>query len=103
MEAENQIPGELKDRILKEARRRIEACQAEDVPDEQALAEIVAWLVEQDEVEETKVFHETDLSVRFADGTQVGILLGRRRAYGPVPRLQGGRGGDAANKPDCDP
>jgi hypothetical protein len=102
MEGEIQIPGESKDRIVKEAYKRIEAYEAGHVPTEQALTEIMAWLVEQDEVEDTKAFNKTDLTVRFVDGTQIGILLGRRQAYGPSVGQQGMRGGDAASKPGCD-
>lgn len=102
MEGEIQIPGESKDRIVKEAYKRIDVYKAEDVPTEQALTEIVAWLMEQDEVEQTKAFYKTDLTVRFVDGTQIGILLGRRQAYGPLVGPQGVKGGDAASKPDCD-
>jgi hypothetical protein len=103
MEDEIRIPGELKDRIVKEAYKRIEVYEAEQVPTEQALTEIMAWLMEQDEVEDTKAFSKTDLTVRFVDGTQIGILLGRRQAYGPLAGPHGVKGGDAASKPDCDP
>jgi hypothetical protein len=100
---EIQLPGELKDRIVKEAYKRIEVYESEQVPTEQALTEIMAWLMEQDEVEDTKAFSKTDLTVRFVDGTQIGILLGRRQAYGPLAGPQGVKGGDAASKPDFDP
>ncbi len=102
MEGEIQIPGESKDRIVKEAYKRIGIYEAEDVPSEQALTEIVAWLMEQDEVEETNAFHKTDLTVRFVDGTQIGILLGRRQAYGPLVGPQGVKGGDVASQSDFD-
>jgi hypothetical protein len=98
MQDDIQIPGELKDKLIKEAHRRVKVYEAEHVPTEQALTEIMAWLTEQDEVEDAKAFGTTDLTVRFMDGSQVGILLGRRQAYGP----QGEKGGDATSKPDRD-
>jgi hypothetical protein len=84
MEDKIVIPGEVKDRIVKETHARIEACKAKGMPVEQALSEIMPWLEEQQEVEGTWTYRETDLTLRFADGTRVGILLGRERAYGPL-------------------
>ena len=101
MEGETQIPGESKDRIVKEAYKRIEVYEGEHAPTEQALTEIMAWLMEQDEVEDTKAFSRTDLTVRFVDGTQIGILLGRRNAYGPSAGPQEAKGG-APSKRDND-
>jgi hypothetical protein len=59
------------------------------------LADIETWLTAQEEVEEARAFRETDLTVRFADGMQIAILLGREQAYGPPmddgpPLLKGG-------------
>jgi len=102
MQDDFQIPGELKDKVVKEAYRRIQVSEAEHVPTEQALTEIMAWLQEQDEVKDTKAFSTTDLTVRFVDGTQIGILLGRRQAYGPLVGPQEVKGGDEPSKPDCD-
>ena len=102
MEDDIQIPGELKDKVVKEAYRRIQVYEAEEVSTEQALTEIMAWLSEQDEVEDTRAFSTTDLTVRFRDGSQIGILLGRRQAYGPLASPQETKGGDATSKPDSD-
>ena len=79
----------------------IKEVYAEDVSTEQALTEIMAWLSEQDEVEDTRAFSTTDLTVRFRDGSQIGILLGRRQAYGPLIGPQEVKGG-SLSKPDCD-
>lgn len=78
------IPGEVKDRIVKETHARIEACRATGMPVEQALSEIIPWLKEQNEIEGTWTYRNTDLTLRFVDGTRVGILLGREQAYGPL-------------------
>lgn len=102
MQGDNEIPGELKDKLVKEAHRRIEVYEAERVPTEQALTEIMAWLKEQDEVEDTEAFSTTDLTVRFVDGTQIGILLGRRYAYGSLAGPHEMKGDDAPSRSDCD-
>ncbi len=101
MEGEFQVPGEVKDRIVKEASRRIEALQVGCLPTEQALTGVVAWLLEQDEVEEVKKFGETDLTVRFVDGSQIGMMLGRRKLYGllAAPAPKEGEGGGPASEP----
>jgi len=83
MESDVKIPGDVKDRIVREAYERIETLEAQGIPSQQGLAEIRTWLTAQEEIEEVRTFHETDLTVRFADGTQIGILLGREQAYGP--------------------
>ena len=101
MKGKIQVPGESKDRIVKEASQRIEALQVGCVPTEQALTGVVAWLMEQDEVEEVKEFGKSDLTVRFVDGSQIGILLGRRRTYGllAAPAPKEGEGGGPASEP----
>jgi hypothetical protein len=83
MENDVKIPGDVKDRIVREAYKRIETYKAQGIPPQQVLAEIRTWLTAQEEIEEVRTFYETDLTVRFADGTQIGILLGREQAYGP--------------------
>ena len=102
MQDDTQVPGELKDKVVKEAYRRIQVYEAEDMPTEQALAEIMAWLQEQDEVKDTKAFSSTDLTVRFVDGSQIGILLGRRQAYGPLVGPKKVKGGDEPSEADHD-
>jgi hypothetical protein len=93
-----EVAGELKDSILKEAYHRIETYRSEAVPTDQALADIVAWLGEQDEIQETKTYRKTDITVRFIDGTQIGILLGREQVYGPPIGPQVMKGGEAAEE-----
>lgn len=83
MEDEIKIPGGAKDRIVKEVHERIEASKAKGMLMEQALSEITPWLEEQDEIEGVSSYRETDLTLRFVDGSRVGILLGRDQAYGP--------------------
>ena len=102
MESDIRIPGEAKDRIIKHAYERIAVLEAEDVPSSEALPEVMAWLMDQEEVEEVKEFHKMDLTVRFVDGTQIGILLGRRQVYGPLGGPRVAKGGNAASKPDLD-
>ncbi len=101
MESGVEISGDVKDRIIKEAYERIQSYEAQGVPSQQIMDEIRARLVEQEEVEEIRMAYGTDLTVRFADGTQVGILLGRKRAYG-MARVGGGpqelKGGHTAQK-----
>jgi hypothetical protein len=98
MENDVRIPSEVKDRIIKEAHRRIETEKAQGISNQQVLADIETWLTAQEEVEEARAFRETDLTVRFADGMQIAILLGREQAYGPSmddgPPLP--KGGDKA-------
>jgi hypothetical protein len=98
MENDVRIPSEVKDRIIKEAHRRIETDKAQGISNQQVLADIETWLTAQEEVEEARAFRETDLTVRFADGMQIAILLGREQAYGPFmddgPLLL--KGGDRA-------
>ena len=102
MESSKKIPAEVKDRIVKETYDRIQVYEAQGVLTPETLYEIRAWLVEQEEVDEVLTAYQTDLTVRFADGTQIGILLGRRQAYGPSDRpvmLKGG--GEAQNVEDA--
>jgi hypothetical protein len=101
MQDDIQVPGELKDRVVKEAYKRIQLYEAEEVSAEKALTDIMTWLSELDEVEDTKAFSTTDLTVRFVDGSQIGILLGRRQAYGPSVDPREAKGG-APSKPDND-
>lgn len=98
MESSVKIPGDVKDRIVREAHKRIETFRAQGILSQQVLAEIRTWLTAQEEIEEVRMFHETDLTVRFADGTQIGILLGREQAYGPFGEPQGLKGGDRGQK-----
>ena len=72
------------------------------MPGSEALPEVMAWLMDQEEVEEVKEFHKMDLTVRFVDGTQIGILLGRRQVLWAIGRAAGGEGGNGARKPDLD-
>jgi hypothetical protein len=98
MQSDVTIPSEVKDRIIKEAHQRIETDKAQGIPIQQVLADIETWLTAQEAVEEARAFRETDLTVRFADGMQIAILLGRDQAYGPLvddgPQLL--KGGDSA-------
>ena len=102
MQDETNVPGELKDKIIKEAYSRMETYEADNVPDEEALNEIVEWLTQQEAVEGTRTLHGTDVTVRFRDGTQVGILLRRQQAYGPSSRLGRMKGGGTARKPSIE-
>ena len=100
MECGIQIPGETKDRIVRGAYERIEALKARDLAPDRVLAEVTAWLMEQEEVQDTKGYGKTDLTVWFVDGTQIAILLGRRHLYGPLTPPPAVKGGGAAGKPD---
>jgi hypothetical protein len=99
MQHETHVPGELKDKIIKEAYSRIESYEADNIPDEEALNEIMQWLTQQEVVEGTRTLHGTDVTVRFRDGTQVGILMRRQQAYGPSSGPKGRKGGGARREP----
>ena len=45
-------------------------------------AELKAWLEQQPEIESVSLYGDSDLTLKFKDKTQVGILLGRKNMYG---------------------
>jgi hypothetical protein len=51
------------------------------VPKERA-TELKTWLEQQPEVESVSLYGDSDLTVKFKDKTQVGILLNRKNMYG---------------------
>ena len=71
----NAIVNEVHDkiRILKEKRAY--------APKEQA-TELKAWLEQQPEIESVSLYGDSDLTLKFKDKTQVGILLDRKNMYG---------------------
>jgi len=73
---------ELKDRIIKDAFAQVETYRARGYGVVDYSAAVKQHLMEREEVEEVLRYGQSDLTVRFRDKTQVGILLGREAAYG---------------------
>jgi primase-polymerase (primpol)-like protein len=82
MTKEDRIAREVKNRLIKEAYSRVEALKAEGYDLEGCSSRLKQWLEEHEEVKEVMMVYKTDLTVKFVDGTQVGILLGREHLYG---------------------
>jgi hypothetical protein len=82
MEKKKKIRGNKKDRIISEAYAKINDLSKKGYAITDQSTDLKKWLEEQDEVEEVSVYEGTDITVKFKDKTQVGILLGRKKSYG---------------------
>ena len=78
-----------KDRVINEAYARIGTLQKRGYSFKRQSTDIKKLLEEQDEVESVSVYGDTDITVRFKDKTQVGILLDRKKIYGGSPENVG--------------
>jgi len=76
------IKGNKKDRIISEAYAKINDLNKKGYAITDQSTDLKKWLEEQDDVEEVSVYDGTDITVKFKDKTQVGILLGRKKSYG---------------------
>lgn len=79
---EEKIESSKKDAIIKETYEKIHDFQSKGYAAEKQSTDIKKWLEKQDEVESVSVYGETDITVKFKDKTQVGILLNRKKIYG---------------------
>jgi len=79
---EEKIESSKKDAIIKRAYEQIYDFQSRGYAAEKQSSDIKKWLEEQDEVESVSIYGETDITVKFKDKTQVGILLNRKKIYG---------------------
>lgn len=89
----DQIDAERKDSIIKEAYSKISTLTKKGYKAREQSSDLKKWLEKQDEVEEVTVYGVADLTVKFKDKTQVGILLDRRKFYG-------GCSNENSNSPD---
>jgi hypothetical protein len=78
------IEASKKDAIVKTTYEKIYNFQSRGYAAEKQSTDIKKWLEEQDEVESVSVYGDTDITVKFKDKTQVGILLNRKKIYGGV-------------------
>jgi len=76
------IKGNKKDRVISEAYAKINDLKKKGYGIKDQSTDLKKWLEQQDEVEEVSVYGDTDITVKFKDKTQVGILLGRKKSYG---------------------
>lgn len=76
------IEASKKDAIIKKAYEKIYDFQKKDYAAEKQSSDIKKWLEKRDEVESVSIYGETDITVKFKDKTQVGILLNRKKIYG---------------------
>lgn len=82
---ETKIEANRKDRVIKEAYAKISALKKRGYGIKEQSTDLKKWLEKQDEVEQVSVYGDTDITVKFKDKTQVGILLGRKKTYGGSP------------------
>jgi len=79
---EIKIEASKKDHIIKNAYAKISTLKKGGYDVKKQSTDLKKWLEEQDEVEEVSVYSDTDITVKFKDKTQVGILLDRNKIYG---------------------
>lgn len=79
---EIKIEASRKDRVIKDAYAKISTLKKGGYDVKKQSTDLKKWLEEQDEVEEVSVYGDTDITVKFKDKTQVGILLDRKKIYG---------------------
>lgn len=79
---EEKIEASKKDAIIKRAYEKIYDFQSRGYAPIKQSTDIKKWLEEQDEVESVSVYGDTDITLKFKDKTQVGILLDRKKMYG---------------------
>lgn len=78
-----------KDHVINEAYARIGILQKRGYSFKRQSTDIKELLEKQDEVESVSVYGDTDITVKFKDKTQVGILLDRKKMYGGSPENAG--------------
>jgi hypothetical protein len=77
-----EIDAKQKDRIIQTVHEKIKILEAAKAAPQQRGKEMKNWLEQQDEVESAKLISESDITVKFKDGTQVGIMLNRKDLLG---------------------
>jgi hypothetical protein len=81
---ETGIDASKKDEIIRGAYEKINALKERGYGVKEQATDIKKWFEEQDEVESVSTYGDTDITVKFKDNTQVGILLNRKDLYGGV-------------------
>ncbi len=76
------IAAERKDLIIKTVHEKARTLKARPAAVKERASEAKNWLEQQPEVESVLLIGESDITVRFKDGTRVGIMLNRRDMYG---------------------
>jgi len=76
------IDREVKEWIIKEAYSQIDKLGTGNDTAEKHLNHFKQWLEMRKEIEGVSVYDNTDFTIKFRDGTRVGILLNRRETYG---------------------
>ena len=74
-----EIDPKVKDKIIKNAYEKARGLKKKGYAVKDRSADLKKWFEEQDEVEEVSVYGDTDITVKFKDKTQVGILLNRKK------------------------
>lgn len=71
-----------KDRVISEVYSKINDFEKKGYAIKDQSDDLKKWLEQQEDVEEVTVYGDKDITVKFKDNTQVGILLGRKNTYG---------------------
>jgi hypothetical protein len=76
------IEAKRKDFIMQTVYEKVKTLKAAEATAPMQANETKKWLEQQDEVESVKLIGKSDITVKFKDGTQVGILLNRKDLLG---------------------
>lgn len=77
-----EIDAKQKDRIIQTVHEKIKILETAKAAPKQRGKEMKDWLEQQAEVESAILISESDITVKFKDGTQVGIMLNRKDLLG---------------------
>ncbi|HOO51399.1 MAG TPA: hypothetical protein PLK94_08955 [Alphaproteobacteria bacterium] len=90
-----------KDRIIGEAYAKLRTLERGGYEVKDQSADLKKWLESQDEVEQVLIYGDADITVKFKDKTQVGILLDRNRFYGSNSKNDEDLGRNPEYSPIC--
>jgi hypothetical protein len=76
------IEAKRKDLIIQTVHEKIKTLKMAKAAPLDRAKETKTWLEQQDEVESVKLIGESDITVKFKDGTRVGIMLNRKNLLG---------------------
>jgi hypothetical protein len=80
--AEKEIDPKIKDKIIGNVYKKAMSLKEKGYAVKDQASDVKKWLEEQEDVEEVLVHKDTDITVKFKDKTQIGILLNRKDMYG---------------------
>jgi hypothetical protein len=86
------IAATRKDAIIGNVHEKIRALKVVSPPAvKEGVKNVMQWLEQQPEVESVILIGDSDITVKFKDGTQVGVMMNRKNLFG-------GGGGSTASK-----